>query len=544
MLWLKELPFFSWKTSQLFQSVENEFLLNRPADQDGIQSFFSVRFATSNAKEMANTLQHIFSMKKIAYQGLENGNKCISSHVLCKNGVIFEVMGALETRSDLAYGKTKVPVAKVHGISRLLKFKSNVSLLEDEILNVVGHPERNLSLIREAMRYDAVRKHFNNVKNFKGFNNLNSSNDLEYLTDLNDLNDDDHLNPSDDAHHSNNSALFHRQKTLSVINEANTASTITDFVSIHGTGVMDIVFTVMNLKRVFAKAVAAGALVIAWPELKKDKNGSVLTATLGTSFSDLRHTLVEIIDYNGLYLPSYAPVESNEPEDTGMSVNAIDHCVQNFSWNELVPSAKFYTSAFGFHKFWSIDDKDVSTVNSALRSIVLANPNNKVLMPINEPVKSRMRGQIEEFYDYYAGPGVQHIALRTDDIIGLVKVLKTRGMEFNTMSDDYYSDLRTRLQTHNVGFLESIEILQENHILADFDPNSRVQQTDGTFLCNYILQIFSKPIHDRPTFFFEIIQRHNHDGFGKGTFKGLFKSIEEQQKLRKTLVPHSLEYVP
>lgn len=182
----------------------------------------------------------------------------------------------------------------------------------------------------------------------------------------------------------------------------------------------------------------------------------------------------------------------------------------------------------------------MSTGATALKSVVMASANGKVKMPINEPAKGIMKGQIEEFYEFYKGPGVQHIALITRDIIALVKAMRLRGIDFNTISDAYYKNLEERLNKDSIKLFESFEELKALHILVDFDLASKYLHRDGRYRCHYILQIFTKPLHDRPTLFLEIIQRHHHNGFGKGTFKGLFETIEAQQRLRGTLVPSAL----
>lgn len=493
MLLLKELPFYSSLTSKSRPKTTEGI---KPCEVDGIQEFFSVRFASSNAKEMAQYFQMVFGMTKVAFQGLENGNKCVSSHVLVNGKVTFEVMGSLETRTDIAYSNRVKQTSKTPRFSLIFKESSILAKTEKKALEIVGESARVRACVLEALRYDSVQSCVRSA----------GAKDKDIVS--------------------------------AIIQEANMASFVSDFVASHGVGIFDVVFKVKGLKRVFSKAVATGATVIRQPEQISDEYGSVWIATVGTPLSDLHHTLVEIIDYTGPYLPNYAKVNSKSyGNERNVLLNEIDHCVQNFTWNQLVLSSKFYISAFGFHKFWSVDDRDVGTSNSGLRSIVLANSNESVLMPINEPVKSKMRGQIEEFYDYFGGPGVQHVALRTSDIISCITELRSRGMEFNTMSERYYDDLKTRLNFFKIELHEDFKLLKQNNIAADFDPSTRFKQKNGLFHCHYILQIFSKPIHDRPTLFFEIIQRHNHNGFGKGTFKGLFESIEEQQKLRKTLVP-------
>lgn len=494
MLWLKELP--TWDVFPSAKPKNKDHPLIQSSDDCGIQSFYSVRLATSNAKQTAYYLQRVFDMDKVAHRGLETGSRFFASHVLKRNNVVFEVMAALETKTDMARHKTTEPslVAK----SEVSSSSTDCSVIQRRFLDVAGESKENRVFINEALRYSAVTKSLG----------LGSSEPIN------------------------------KENIISLVGEANMASFLTSFVSVHGMGVFDIVFKVENLEKVFNRAVAAGAEIVTKPYLLKDVNGSVMIATVGTPVSDLRHTLVEVIDYNGPYLPEYASVKGIVGGSCETSsLLDIDHCVQNFSWNQLEPSAEFYIAAFGFHKFWSVDDRDVSTGNSGLRSIVLSSSNNEVKMPMNEPAEHKMRGQIEEFCDYYAGPGVQHIAMRTNDIVALVTCLRARGIEFNTISDEYYVGVEKRLKLSAVELYEDFKVLKQNHILVDFDPSTKVRQKNGKFRCNYILQIFSTPMDDRPTLFFEIIQRYNHNGFGKGTFKGLFESIEEQQKLRGTLTP-------
>lgn len=493
-----DIPFFFFDSGSTYPVKETvkKTVSNNTSQPDGIQDFFSVRFASSNAKEMARYFQMVFGMTEIAFLGLENGNRCVSSHVMSKNKVTFEVMGSLETRTDLAYAAGLKQKGIIPNVTLNYKQSFFLADIEKKALQIMGPSAKVQPFFSEGLRYDAVQT---------------------YILSADTKNEG---------------------KLSALVNEAIMASLISDFAATHGVGVYDIVFKVKGIKRLFSKAVSAGATIIRQPARISDKYGSVWIATIAIPLSDLHHTLVEFIDYAGPYLPNYASIDSKtNKNDKDTFFCEIDHCVQNFFWNQLLPTSRFYMTAFGLHKFWSVDDKDVSTMNSGLRSMVLANRTKSVMMPINEPAESKMRGQIEEFCDYYGGPGVQHVALRTNDIISCVRELKSRGMEFNTMSENYYTDLETRLKFYKIELHEDFQVLKRNNILTDFDPWTRFKQKNGLFHCHYILQIFSKPIHDRPTIFFEIIQRHNHNGFGKGNFKGLFESIEEQQKLRRTLVP-------
>uniref|UniRef100_A0A8P4G1L5 4-hydroxyphenylpyruvate dioxygenase n=1 Tax=Dicentrarchus labrax TaxID=13489 RepID=A0A8P4G1L5_DICLA len=204
-------------------------------------------------------------------------------------------------------------------------------------------------------------------------------------------------------------------------------------------------------------------------------------------------------------------------------LNFIDHVVGNQPDDEMVPVVDWYQRNLLFHRFWSVDDKQLQTEFSALRSIVVANHEETVKMPINEPAMGKRKSQIQEYVEYYGGPGVQHIAMNTSDIITAIRNLKERGMEFMSVPDTYYSQLRENLKHSKVKVSEDLDVLQELKILVDYDDNG------------YLLQIFTKPVQDRPTVFLEVIQRHNHQGFGAGNFKSLFEAIEQDQHARGNL---------
>lgn len=189
----------------------------------------------------------------------------------------------------------------------------------------------------------------------------------------------------------------------------------------------------------------------------------------------------------------------------------------------MLPASNFYIDKLFFHRFWSVDDSQIHTEYSALRSIVVTDWNENVKMPINEPAKGKRKSQIQEYVDYYNGSGVQHIALNTTDIIGAIKALKSRGCQFLKIPSSYYRHLREKLKIAAIMVKESIDTLEELQILIDYDENG------------YLLQIFTEPVEDRPTLFFEIIQRHNHTGFGVGNFKSLFEAIEAEQERRGNL---------
>ena len=249
----------------------------------------------------------------------------------------------------------------------------------------------------------------------------------------------------------------------------------------------------------------------------KDENGQSVMASIHT-FGDTIHTFIERNNYKGSFLQGYSEYSfRSETETCGLA--HIDHVVGNQPDGEMQTVCDFYEKVFGWHRFWAVDDNDLSTKYSSLRSIVMTNDNEKIKMPINEPAKGLKKSQIQEFVDYYNGAGIQHVAMSTKDIIKTVKKLRSKAGEFLPTPQSYYDTLLDR-----VGDLkEDINLLSELGILVDSDENG------------YMLQIFTKPIQDRPTLFYEIIQRKGSNSFGKGNFKALFESIEREQMLRGNL---------
>ncbi|KAJ8414793.1 hypothetical protein AAFF_G00023160 [Aldrovandia affinis] len=293
----------------------------------------------------------------------------------------------------------------------------------------------------------------------------------------------------------------------------------------HGDGAKDIAFTVEDCDFLVEKARQRGAVIVKEPHVLEDKYGRVKLAVLQT-YGDTTHTLVERTGYKGLFLPGFKEPLFKDPLLAKLpsgKLNFIDHVVGNQPDNEMVPVVEWYQKNLLFHRFWSVDDKQLQTDFSALRSIVVANYEETVKMPINEPAMGKRKSQIQEYVDYYGGPGVQHIAMNTSDIITAIRNLKERGMDFMSVPDIYYKQLREKLKLSKVNVKENLDTLQELKILVDFDDNG------------YLLQIFTKPIQDRPTVFLEVIQRHNHQGFGAGNFKSLFKAIEADQSARGNL---------
>ncbi|KAI8943769.1 hypothetical protein NX059_001745 [Plenodomus lindquistii] len=297
----------------------------------------------------------------------------------------------------------------------------------------------------------------------------------------------------------------------------------------HGDAVKDVAFEVENVDAIFTAAVANGAIVVKEPHSTSDTHGSVRQATIRT-YGDTTHTLIQKSpsSYTGIFLPGFAPVTT--PTDPlskflpQINLSAIDHCVGNQDWNEMEDACAYYEKVLGFHRFWSVDDKDICTEYSALKSIVMSSPGDVVKMPINEPAKGKKQSQIEEYVDFYGGPGVQHIALRTTDIVSAITNLKARGVEFIKVPDTYYDSMRQRLKKSGLQLNEDFEVLRSLDILIDFDEGG------------YLLQLFTKHLMDRPTVFVEIIQRNNFEGFGAGNFKSLFEAIEREQDARGNLV--------
>uniref|UniRef100_A0A8C6P1D1 4-hydroxyphenylpyruvate dioxygenase n=1 Tax=Nothobranchius furzeri TaxID=105023 RepID=A0A8C6P1D1_NOTFU len=310
----------------------------------------------------------------------------------------------------------------------------------------------------------------------------------------------------------------------------------------HGDGVKDIAFTVEDCDFLVQQARERGAVILKEPHSLEDKCGKVRLAVLQT-YGDTTHTFVERTGYTGLFLPGFHHplfkdpflydminipdcfmwTESTPPHRPVGKLDFIDHVVGNQPEDEMVSVVEWYRKNLLFHRFWSVDDKQLQTEFSALRSIVVANFEETVKMPINEPAMGKRKSQIQEYVEYYGGAGVQHIAMNTSDIITAIRNLKERGMEFMTVPDTYYDQLREKLKHAKIKISEDLDVLQELRILVDYDD------------MGYLLQIFTKPVQDRPTVFLEVIQRHNHQGFGAGNFKSLFEAIEADQHARGNL---------
>ncbi len=285
----------------------------------------------------------------------------------------------------------------------------------------------------------------------------------------------------------------------------------------HGDGVRDIALWVDDTRDAFAKAVERGAVPVQEPSVLSDDDGEIVIAAFRI-YGETIHSLVERKNYRGLFMPGYRAVTPHyQPADVGLKY--VDHCVGNVELGKMNHWVEFYAHVMGFRNLLTFDDKTISTEYSSLMSKVMANGNDRIKFPINEPAKGKRRSQIDEYLDFYKGPGVQHMALATDDIIKTVTTLRDRGVEFLSVPTTYYDELQGRIGKID----EPVEELAKLGILIDRDP-------DG-----YLLQIFTKPVEDRPTVFYEIIQRKGAKSFGAGNFKALFEAIEREQGLRGNL---------
>ncbi|PNY24624.1 4-hydroxyphenylpyruvate dioxygenase [Tolypocladium capitatum] len=295
----------------------------------------------------------------------------------------------------------------------------------------------------------------------------------------------------------------------------------------HGDAVKDVAFEVDNVEGVYRKAVKEGAVAVQDPRLLQDpEHGAVVTAVIGT-YGDTTHTLISRGSYSGPFLPGFRAARPSTASVTLPEVRLarIDHCVGNQDWNEMASACAFYEQCLSFHRFWSVDDSQICTEFSALNSIVMASRNNLVKMPINEPAAGKRKSQIEEYVVFNSGAGVQHIALLTGDIIAAVSALRARGVEFIGVPSIYYDTMRQRLKTEKRSWelKEDLDTIERLNILIDYDEGG------------YLLQLFTKPLMDRPTVFVEIIQREAFEGFGAGNFKSLFEAIEREQAERGNL---------
>jgi 4-hydroxyphenylpyruvate dioxygenase len=294
-------------------------------------------------------------------------------------------------------------------------------------------------------------------------------------------------------------------------------SPVAEHIKRHGDGVKVIALWVDDARQAYQETINRGATSYMEPVVERDEFGEVVRSGIHT-YGDTVHIFVERKNYNGLFLPGYQPwFSAYNPKETGLKY--IDHMVGNVNWGQMNTWAQFYREVMGFANLISFDDKDISTQYSALMSKVMTNGNGRIKFPINEPAEGVKKSQIEEFIDFYEGAGCQHIAVATDDIVFTVSEMRKRGVEFLYVPGSYYDSVWER-----VGVIdEDLSRLKELGIMADRDDEG------------YLLQIFTRPVEDRPTMFFEIIQRKGAKSFGKGNFKALFESIEAEQQRRGTL---------
>jgi 4-hydroxyphenylpyruvate dioxygenase len=292
---------------------------------------------------------------------------------------------------------------------------------------------------------------------------------------------------------------------------------IAEHIARHGDGVSSIALWVDDARKSWEETTRRGATSVMEPTELRDENGTAVVSSIA-AYGDTTHTFVERGDYSGPFLPGYRAVE-HDPIARPVGLQHIDHCVGNVGWNAMNEWVKFYEDVMGFGLYQHFDDSDISTEYSALMSKVMANGNGYVKFPINEPAEGKRKSQIEEYLDFYGGPGVQHLALATDDILQTVARMQEQGVEFLTVPHSYYTELQDRVAKID----EPIDELERLGILVDRDNEG------------YMLQIFTRPVEDRPTLFFEIIQRKGSRSFGKGNFKALFEAIEREQAARGNL---------
>tara|TARA_B100001758_G_C18399850_1_gene608292 strand:+ start:974 stop:2104 length:1131 start_codon:yes stop_codon:yes gene_type:complete len=292
---------------------------------------------------------------------------------------------------------------------------------------------------------------------------------------------------------------------------------IYDHIQKHGDGVKVIAIWVDNATKSWKETTNRGAESYFEPISKRDKDGEVVTSAIKV-YGDTVHVFVERKNYNGIFMPGFEKWQSiYNPTTVGLKY--IDHMVANVGWGEMNIWEQFYNETMGFANLITFDDKDISTQYTALMSKVMTNGNGRIKFPINEPAEGLKKSQIEEYLDFYNGPGCQHIAVATDDIVSTVAAMQSRGIEFLSIPNKYYDTVLDRVGEID----EEILTLKKHSILVDRDDEG------------YLLQIFTKPLTDRPTLFFEIIQRKGAQSFGKGNFKALFESIEAEQERRGTL---------
>lgn len=313
-------------------------------------------------------------------------------------------------------------------------------------------------------------------------------------------------------------AVRQHKLTFVLTTPLRTDNPIADHIYKHGDGVKALSLRVQDATKAWEETTRRGAKSYMEPTKLTDEHGEVVMSGIHT-YGDTVHLFIERKNYSGAFMPGYKPWGNPyfKPADTGLLY--VDHCVGNVGWNQMNPWVKFYEEVMGFKNILSFDDNDISTEYSALMSKVMSSGNGYVKFPINEPAEGKKKSQVEEYLDFYNGEGCQHVAMATNDIVKTVTALRDRGVEFLRVPNTYYDDLLDR-----VGHIdEDLEPLKELGILVDRDDEG------------YLLQLFSKPVEDRPTLFFEIIQRKGAKSFGKGNFKALFEALEREQDLRGNL---------
>ena len=313
-------------------------------------------------------------------------------------------------------------------------------------------------------------------------------------------------------------AVRQHKLTLVLTTPLRMDNAIADHIYKHGDGVKSISLRVPDATKAWEETTKRGAKSYLEPQRLKDEDGEIVMSGIHT-YGETVHLFIERKNYNGPFMPGYRAWSNPlfKPADTGLLY--VDHCVGNVGWNQMNPWVKFYEDVMGFKNILSFDDEDISTEYSALMSKVMSSGNGFVKFPINEPAEGKKKSQVEEYLEFYNGEGCQHVAMATNDIVKTVKDLMSRGIEFLKVPTTYYDDLLERVGKID----EDIEPLKELGILVDRDNEG------------YLLQLFSKPVEDRPTLFFEIIQRKGAKSFGKGNFKALFEAIEREQEARGNL---------
>ena len=289
-------------------------------------------------------------------------------------------------------------------------------------------------------------------------------------------------------------------------------------VALHGDGIKDIALWVKDAQSAYEETTRRGAVPVRKPEVRQDEHGEVRIASIAT-YGDTIHTFVENINYDGLYLPGFQSWKNEHLSNRSVGLKYVDHMVGNVALGDMNKYVNYYADVMGFKQLVSFDDKDISTKYTALMSKVMSSGNERIKFPINEPAPGLKKSQIDEYLEFYRGAGVQHVAIATDDIIRTVSQLRANGLEFLRVPGTYYDELKDRIGDID----EPIEELRNLGILVDRDEEG------------YLLQIFTRPVQDRPTVFYEIIERKGARSFGKGNFKALFEAIEREQELRGNL---------